>query len=92
MTHMLRLTLTNADASLPLLTVEGRLVGEWSALLEAECARILQRGARLDLDIAGLTDVDTQGLSALRRLARESVVLSGVTPIMSALLAEGERR
>ncbi len=89
---MLRLTLKNADSRRPLMTAEGRLIGEWSVLLDAECARVLQGASRLDLDIAGVTDVDAQGLSVVRRLARGAVTLTGATPIMAALLEEGDHQ
>lgn len=85
---MLRLTQIPNGSSLPLLRAEGRLMGEWVELLEAECGQLAGGTQPLDLDVGGVIDVDARGLEALRRLQRGPVNLIGCTPILSALLAQ----
>jgi hypothetical protein len=70
---------------------EGRLVGEWAVLLEAECARLAGEFQAVDLDLAGVIDIDARGLEGLRRLKKGPVNLMGCTPILLALLAEEEK-
>jgi len=85
---MLRLTLNGTNASRPTIRAEGRLVREWTTLLEAECARLAQPGSRLELDLAGVSDVDVQGIEVLRRLRRSPVTLVGCSSILLGLLSE----
>ena len=87
---MLRLTLTGDGSTQPQMKAEGRLVGEWAGLLENECSRLLSQSQTLELDMGGITDVDAQGLEALRRLRKQSVTLTACTPLMLALMAEEE--
>jgi ABC-type transporter Mla MlaB component len=85
---MLRLTLQTGEAQRPVIQVEGRVAGEWVALLEEECVRALNDQRGVELDLGRVTDVDSQGLMALRRLRQRSVTLVGCTPIMLAMLEE----
>lgn len=85
---MLRLTQTPNGSRRPTLKAEGRLVGEWAELLETECSRLTGSAEALELDLAGVIDVDARGLEVLRRLQRGSVNLIGCTPILLALLAQ----
>ena len=85
---MLRLTLKPIGTRRAEIHAEGRLVGEWVALLAAECDRLLGAGQRIDLDLGAVADVDAGGLVVLRRLRRASVTLSGCTPILLSALAE----
>lgn len=85
--EMLRLTVKPGPARRAVLA-EGRLVGEWAALLETECLRLLREGGGVELDLGAVTDVDSHGLSTLRRLRHEAIVLLGLSPLMQALLAE----
>ena len=87
---MLRLTLTGDGSTQAQMKAEGRLVGEWAGLLEAECSRLLSQSQRVELDMGGITDVDARGLEALRRLRKQSVTLTSCTPLMLALMAEEE--
>lgn len=83
---MLRLTVKSGPARVAIMA-EGRLVGEWVAVLESECLRLLGDGA-VELDLGAVTDVDSRGLMTLRRLRREAISLRGLSPLMQALLAE----
>lgn len=86
---MLRLTVTfRGERLASCISAEGRLVGDWTALLESECRTLLGRGVPVELDLAKVCDIDTQGIDVLRRLRREAVLVQGISPIMLALLAE----
>ena len=85
---MLRLTLETIGSMRPCLRAEGRLVGEYASLLETECMRVLGEAPEIELDLAGVTDVDARGLAALSRLRGESIRLIGCTPIMLAALTD----
>ncbi len=85
---MLRLTPGQNRSHRTLLKAEGRLMGEWVDLLEAECGRMSTGAEPLELDLEGVIDVDTRGLETLRRLRRGPVTLVGCTPILLALLAQ----
>lgn len=86
---MLRLTVTSRGERLaPSIVAEGRLVGDWTGLLESECQALLGRGTPVELDLTQVNDIDTQGIAVLRRLRRQPVVVRGLSPIMLALLAE----
>lgn len=86
---MLRLTVTFRGERLASCVVaEGRLVGEWTALLESECRTLLGRGVPVELDLARVNDIDSQGVDVLRRLRREAILVLGMSPIMLSLLAE----
>lgn len=85
---VLRLTVTTYDRSRPNLRAEGRLVGEWSELLESECRRVLSQSGAVDLDLRGVTDLDAAGVGVLRRLRDESGTRLTCTPIVLALLTE----
>lgn len=86
---MLRLTVTTRGERLAsCISAEGRLVGDWTALLESECLALLGRGVPVELDLAGVNDIDSLGVSVLRRLRKEPVVVRGLSSIMLALLGE----
>jgi anti-anti-sigma regulatory factor len=86
--QMLRLTQKPIGTRGAAIHAQGRLVGEWVALLEAECDRALRDRDALELDLAGVTDVDAEGLMALRRLRKRAANLVGCTPILLAMLEE----
>jgi ABC-type transporter Mla MlaB component len=68
---------------------EGTLVGEFGALLERECATALREFGAVDLDLAGVTYVDTSGLVVLQRLGCTQITISNCPPLIRELL-EGE--
>jgi ABC-type transporter Mla MlaB component len=88
---MLRLTLDSNGSSGPAIRAEGRLVGEWATLLEAECARLLNQAPSIELNLAEVTDVDASGIAVLRRLRILPVVLVRCSPILLGLLTEDGR-
>ncbi len=88
---ILRLTRVPRGTSSLELRAEGRVVGEWTVLLEQECAAATQEFQAVDLDLGAVTYVDTMGVAALRRLVRSQITISNCPPLIEELLGEGER-
>ena len=68
-----------------LLLLEGRLVGPWVAELRGAAAAAGGPPA-LDLDLAGVTFADDDGVAALRALRRDGARLMGASGFLIALL------
>jgi hypothetical protein len=76
---------TEAD-SLVTLKVEGALVGDWVPLLEAECLCHLDARKLVELDFAGVSFVDRDGVAMVRGLVATGVQVLGATALVNALL------
>ena len=88
---VLRITQNESDAG-AILRLEGRLLWEWAALLERECAELLSTGNQLSLDLSGVTFVDRAGVEALRRLSQAgAMILCPSGPVASVLEEAGIR-
>lgn len=79
---MLRIT-TNLATEEPCLILEGRLIGDWVAELEAA---VEGRSEPLHLDLSCVRFVDARGLALLHRLQSEGAVFQAVSPFVGALL------
>ena len=85
-----RITRQEGSRSRATLKLEGRVVGEWAALLERECSDLLRSSTSVRLDLVGVSFVDRAGVEALERLSRAGVEIrcpSGA--VASVLLGEG---
>jgi hypothetical protein len=66
---VLRISPVEAPSSRVVLRLEGRIIGPWVAELRRACETVLdQPGARLTLDLAGVTFLDPEGVALVRRL------------------------
>ncbi len=83
---MLRLTRISEDNSTLTLRVEGRIVREWAAFLERECEALFEDFSVVQLDLSGVSYVDTNGLVALRRLRSRPLEISNTPPMIQQLL------
>ena len=68
------------------LKVEGRIVGDDSALLERECRSLLAGGFPLRLDLSEVRFVDLAGVAMLRALRRDGLGIDGWTPLVREVL------
>ena len=84
MAGMLRITRLAPDAGTPCLRVEGRLVGDWVELLDAEVASA--KHSMLSLDLSGVEFADARGLSLLQRLSEHGVEFVACSPLLNSLL------
>lgn len=64
------------------LKVEGEIASIWSAVLETECRRQLDRGKELVLDFSSVTLVDRQGAHVVSALQPFGVTLVGCSPLL----------
>jgi anti-anti-sigma regulatory factor len=71
------------------LKLEGRLVAEWTALLERECLDLLLSRGAVRLDLAGVVFVDRAGVEVLRRLSHMGVEIHCQSRLIASVL-EGE--
>ena len=85
---MLRLT-TIEDPSGHTIRAEGELVADWVGLLAEACDRMRERGMEVQLDLSGLTYVDTTGVSRLRSLEQTGVRLLHCPPLIRTMVTEG---
>ena len=85
----LRITRAGGSRSRATLKLEGKVVGEWAALLERECSDLLRSRGGVSLDLAGVTFVDRTGVETLERLSRAGVEIR-CPPGAVASVLEGE--
>jgi len=83
---MLRITRLPERQDLPCLRVEGRLVGDWVHLLEAEIQLVQVQTKALELDLAAVEFADSRALSLLHEVAGRGVKLVGCSPLLASLL------
>ena len=68
------------------LSVEGRIVSDWVAVLEHECRQALRDTPRVRLDLAAVTFIDARGVEVLRRLVIGGVAVVNCREFVDALL------
>jgi anti-anti-sigma regulatory factor len=70
------------------LIVEGRIIGEWSDVLEDECLKLIRSGMRVALDLSGVDFISRRGIEALDRLVRIGTVIRNCSPLIADLLEQ----
>lgn len=83
---MLRITLIPDAAGGVCLQVEGRLAGEWIALLEGELEKASRGGLALSLDLAAVDFASPPAIEMLRAALARGVRLSACAPFLFNLL------
>jgi len=71
------------------LKVEGRLSGDWVALLEGELAEAARTATVLSLDLAAVDFASVQATEMLRAAATRGVRIIACSPFLSKLLVTG---
>lgn len=87
---VLRIT-RESDAGSTRIAVEGRLVGEWVALLRDELERSETSGHTILLDLARVHFAGDAGLMLLRAARARGIEVVGCSPLLATLLAGDER-
>ncbi len=82
---MMRLTPHRRSPTRVTLAVEGRIAGEYTALLESECAELLAVGG-VELDLSYVSHVDVAGVSTLRKLRGRGAVIALCPPFILELV------
>ena len=84
---MLKIT-TNEDASL---RVEGRLAGDWVGELARVADVALADRGRVEVNVAGVTFADPEGVALLRDLRTRGAVVTDCSSFVSSLLDGGSQ-
>lgn len=82
---MLRITAEQSNGQTCLM-IEGRLIGPWVAELNAVVNQTGTRLSAIQLDLAKVHFVNTEGLSLLQALQLQGVTFSKVSPFIHELL------
>jgi hypothetical protein len=83
---MLRITRLDDDPRAPCLRLEGRIVGEWVSVLEAELSRDDLRDRPVVLDLSRVDFATAPAVTVLRRAAESGATLTGCSPLIASLL------
>jgi ABC-type transporter Mla MlaB component len=83
---MLRLTNVTTAPELIRLKVEGVITQTTLPVLGQELRRVLDEGARIQLDFRDVVYLDAAGLELLRRLPQDRIEIVDCTPLIRELL------
>ena len=83
---VLRISSAAETGSRVTLKAEGTLVGDWVPLLETECVCHLDARRLVELDLAGVSFVDRDGVAMVRSLIARGVQMVGASTLVNALL------
>ena len=73
---MLRITPTDSSKDQVILRLEGRVAGPWVTELWKACEKALGEGQALVLDLAGVSFLDSAGVTLLRKFRSNGVELA----------------
>ncbi|HSE00959.1 MAG TPA: hypothetical protein VLB72_09535 [Burkholderiales bacterium] len=88
---MLKITKTLESERDVLLMLEGKITGEWAALLDGVCNSYLLEEVDVQLDCAHVDFVDARGVEVLKNFPREHVTLMNAPGFVTQLLLNGDR-
>ncbi len=89
---MLRISTIESGNHYAILRLEGRLAGPWVAQLSDTCERLLREGCALELDFAGVSFVDPDGVALVSDLKSRGIALTRCPPFVEQQLADGLKR
>lgn len=82
---MLKITMTSTSQDTRVLRLEGRLLAGWVPELWAACRECASSPHR-ELDLAGLSFADPDGIEALHTLADQGLRITNCSPFMAELM------
>jgi ABC-type transporter Mla MlaB component len=71
--------------------LEGKITGEWAALLDGVCNSYLLQEVDVQLDCAHVDFVDASGVEVLKNFPRKHVTLMNAPGFVTELLLIGDR-
>jgi ABC-type transporter Mla MlaB component len=83
---MMRVSVVQSSSQAVTLRVEGEVKGRWVAELGRACEEFLSRHIRLDLDLAGVSFIDVDGISLFRALMDRQVLFTNPCPFIAEQL------
>ena len=84
---MLRIERLNEDDARVTLKLDGRIAGQWVAILEEECIRVLKEQKQLILDCAEVSFIGQEGIEMLAKLKGGCVRCVNCSPFVQAILS-----
>jgi hypothetical protein len=88
---VLRISHPALDVRTFALKVEGRLVGEWVGMLEAELARGEGSGRRVVLDLSAVDYASREAVALLQAAIERGVQVGDCSPLLSSQLSRPAR-
>ena len=89
---MLRITPTIDRDGNQLIRLEGRLSSSSVMELARQCGQTLQQGGAVTLEMSGVRFLERGGVSKMKALVQNGVVLTGCSPFIAAQLQRVSRR
>jgi len=83
---MMRISVVQSSSQAVTLRVEGEVKGRWVAELDRACEETLSRDIRLNLDLAGVSFIDIDGINLFRALMDRQVVFTNPCPFVAEQL------
>lgn len=80
---MMRISVVQSSSQAVTLRVEGEVKGRWVAELGRACDEALSCDIRLDLDLAGVSFIDIDGINLFRILMDRQVVFTNPCPFIA---------
>jgi ABC-type transporter Mla MlaB component len=84
--QMMRISVVQSSSQAVTLRVEGEVKGRWVAELDRACEEALSRDMRLNLDLAGVSFIDIDGINLFRVLMDRQVVFANPCPFVAEQL------
>ncbi len=84
---MLRITQVAESECQVTLRLEGRIVTQWSLVLERECNSLLDQEKQILLDFADVTIVDERGAETLANLKTKGIRIINASKVITDWLA-----
>ncbi len=84
---MLRIEKLSEDNATVTLKLDGRIVGQWVAILEEECTQVLKQRKKLILDCADVSFIGREGIEMLGKLKGKCVQCVHCSPFVQAILS-----
>jgi ABC-type transporter Mla MlaB component len=85
---MLRITETDVTVDGTKLSLDGKLVGPWVGELKMLCEPILARGEQIQIDLGGVSSLDSDGIELLRMLQAKGAILVNCSPFIKLQLGQ----
>ncbi len=83
---MLRITKISHQASRVTLKLEGQIASDWVEELQSVCLRVLEHERTVALDFAGVTFIDSGGITMLNRIATGNLDIINCPALIRDLL------
>lgn len=83
---MLRISVVESSHDAVTLRLDGRVTGRWIEEIRRSCEEALSGGARLTLDLTGVSFIHSDGIALLRSLAGRHVTLTSPSPFVAEQL------